>query len=302
MKNDMSHSVFFSIIIPVYNREKLIEKTLQSVLKLNYERFEVVVVDDGSTDRTAEVVASFKDVRIKYFFKENGERGAARNYGIKMSSGDFITFLDSDDLVYKNHLSEANRFININPSVNFFHQGYEIIDEQNKVLRKVNKVPKIANKSLLKGNQFSCLGVFLNKKVFDEPIGFSEDRRLSIGEDWLLWLKLSARHSILANNTVTAALVNHVNRSMSEFDLSSHQFSINYLAEELSKDENFMSSFGKSAVGRIKAHMLTLTSLNAVLANEKKLAFQYFLKGISCSFQEIFSKRTLVIFKLILIQ
>ena len=75
---------YFSIIIPTYNRASLITKTIESVL-LQDEAFEIVVVDDGSTDDTKEVVNSLLDSRVKYFYKENGERGAARNFGAQKS-------------------------------------------------------------------------------------------------------------------------------------------------------------------------------------------------------------------------
>ena len=103
--------ILFSIIIPTYNREKFIVKTIQSVLSQTYTNFELIIVDDGSTDNTEKFVRNVKDNRIKFFKKENKERGAARNYGTNKAKGDYITFLDSDDLLYSKYLEEANRFI-----------------------------------------------------------------------------------------------------------------------------------------------------------------------------------------------
>src|SRR5262249_61710555 len=89
-----------SIIMPAYNAGKYIADSIQSVLAQTYSDWELIVVDDGSTDNTATVVQQFvtRDSRIKYFFQENGRLGKARNTGIKNASGSLIAFLDSDDL------------------------------------------------------------------------------------------------------------------------------------------------------------------------------------------------------------
>ena len=88
---------FFSIIIPVYNREVLIRKSIQSALNQDFIDFEIIVIDDGSTDGTALAVKQFSDSRVKYFYQTNQERSAARNNGVLKSKGKFICFLDSDD-------------------------------------------------------------------------------------------------------------------------------------------------------------------------------------------------------------
>lgn len=88
-----------SIIIPLYNKEKNITSTLKSVLSQNYKNFEIIVVDDGSTDKSAENVKAIKDMRIKYFYKSNGGVSSARNYGVKVAKGDWILFLDADDIL-----------------------------------------------------------------------------------------------------------------------------------------------------------------------------------------------------------
>ena len=99
-----------SVIIPTYNRAKWLKKSIQSVLDQTYRDLELIVVDDGSTDRTPEVVKSFKDKRIRYFrqtkkfpIKSQGA-AAARNVGIKKARGEFIAFNDDDDLWKKRKL------------------------------------------------------------------------------------------------------------------------------------------------------------------------------------------------------
>ena len=94
----------FSVIIPLYNKETTILKTLDSVLAQTYPHFEVVVVDDGSTDRSAELVTSLADSRIRYFKKENGGPSSARNLGVEKAEKEWLLFLDADDLLLGNAL------------------------------------------------------------------------------------------------------------------------------------------------------------------------------------------------------
>jgi glycosyltransferase involved in cell wall biosynthesis len=94
-----------SVIIPFYNRERFLGESLDSVLKQSYQHIEIIAVDDGSTDGSAAVVTQFTTPRLRYLYQENGGAGAARNYGIAKSKGDFFAFLDSDDLWSEDKLS-----------------------------------------------------------------------------------------------------------------------------------------------------------------------------------------------------
>lgn len=98
---------FFSIIIPLYNRPAEIRELLDSLTQQTYKHFEVVVVEDGSTEKSEEIVASFRDrLEAKYFFKENSGPGLSRNYGATRASGDYFIFLDSDCIVPATYLQE----------------------------------------------------------------------------------------------------------------------------------------------------------------------------------------------------
>src|SRR5438105_4070082 len=107
----MSGKIFFSVIIPTYNRSHLIAKTLGYVLAQTYSDFEIIIIDDGSTDKTEEIIGSIKDARISYYKIDNAERGAARNYGVHKAKGDYVNFFDSDDALYNSHLSLAEKNI-----------------------------------------------------------------------------------------------------------------------------------------------------------------------------------------------
>ena len=135
--------ILFSIVIPTYNREKFIIKTIQSLLSQTYTKFEIIVVDDGSTDNTEKFVRNVKDKRIKFFKKENKERGAARNYGTNKAKGKYINFFDSDDLAYKNHLSEAMVMLHKFNNPEVFHLGYDMKNSKGSIVKRNKLVTDI---------------------------------------------------------------------------------------------------------------------------------------------------------------
>ena len=101
----------FSIIIPTHNRSELLSKAIESVVNQSFSDWEVIVVDDGSTDKTKEVVNAFDNSRIHYFYQENKERSAARNLGIQKAKGQYICFLDDDDYFLPNHLEVIEKSV-----------------------------------------------------------------------------------------------------------------------------------------------------------------------------------------------
>src|SRR5690606_12962360 len=95
---------FFSIIVPLYNKEKYLKATLKSVLQQTFIDFEIIIVNDGSTDKSLEIAKSFKNERIKIYTQENQGVSAARNLGIEKSTSEYCCFLDADDVWKDNHL------------------------------------------------------------------------------------------------------------------------------------------------------------------------------------------------------
>jgi glycosyltransferase involved in cell wall biosynthesis len=109
-------SPFFSVIIPTYNRGKFIQRTIESVLNQYFKNFELIIVDNKSTDNTKQIILSFNDERIKFIENDNNyERCYSRNVGIINSKGNYLLFLDSDDYIESNHLS--NWFFNISSTL-----------------------------------------------------------------------------------------------------------------------------------------------------------------------------------------
>ncbi|MCL9808514.1 glycosyltransferase family 2 protein [Flavobacterium luminosum] len=123
---------FFSVIIPLYNKEKFIRKTLTNVLKQSFQNFEIIVVNDGSTDNSLLEVEPLKDPRIKIFNQENKGAASARNFGVEAATGEVIAFLDADDLWLENHLEELYNLYNDFPDCGLYCSRYLIqLSEKN---------------------------------------------------------------------------------------------------------------------------------------------------------------------------
>lgn len=148
-------SELISIITPTYNCERFIGETIESVLKQSYKNWEMIIVDDCSTDNTYDVVRKYadNDSRIKYYLlEENSGAAVARTKAMQLATGDYIAFLDSDDLWISNKLECQLKFMKEN-NYNFTCTEYEQIDENGKSL---NKIIKVKNKTNYNGVLLNC--------------------------------------------------------------------------------------------------------------------------------------------------
>lgn len=116
-----------SVIIPTYNRADLVVQAVESVVNQTYKKIEIVVVDDGSTDNTCEVVKKYQD-KIKYIYQERSERSKARNRGFGCSRGDYVAFLDSDDLWLPTKIEKQVQVLNEEPRVGLVYTNVQFID------------------------------------------------------------------------------------------------------------------------------------------------------------------------------
>lgn len=190
-----------SIIIPLYNKEPHIKRTILSVLSQTYKYFELIVVDDGSTDKGLEIVKSFKDERIKIFEQVNSGVSSARNKGIDEASYELISFLDADDEWSSVFLEKFIKIINKYPKVGMIGSSYFIIGmDEKKIVPKFYDVPMkdgiIENyfKAAIKKNPTWSSTVMVHKKVFNKIGGFPID--LSRGEDSYMWNKIALHYTI----------------------------------------------------------------------------------------------------------
>lgn len=291
----MTNNPFFSIVIPTYNRANFISKAIESVLAQSFKDFEIVVVDDGSTDETEQVVMSIRNEKVRYFRKENEERAAARNFGARSAKGKYINFLDSDDTIYPHHLQTAKQFCDQFLEVKVFHLGYDIKDVRGVLLHSVSNIKSI-NRQILSGNVLSCNGVFLKREVMKE-LQFNEDRLLSSLEDWEFWIRLSARFQFLNSNTITSTVIQHDQRSVMMPDANRIKLKVNKFVKYVLADEINKATFGLG-LNKAKASALTYAALHLAMAKAgKRVIIHYLWSGISIHLGEMFKKRFLVIAK-----
>lgn len=172
----MSH--FFSVVIPLFNKENYILKTLDSVLKQQYNDFEIIVVNDGSSDNSLERVKSVKDPRLKVISQENQGVSVARNKGVFEAKGQFIALLDADDYWYPHHLNSLKQLIELFPNAGIYCDAYEIM-MQNKTIRKANFNIDLGNKPQLIGDYFESS--LINPIIWTSSAAFSKDKFQEIG-------------------------------------------------------------------------------------------------------------------------
>jgi glycosyltransferase involved in cell wall biosynthesis len=166
-----------SVIVPVYNRRHLVTGTLESILAQTVDDFEIIVVDDGSTDGTAASVAALaaRDSRIRYVFQENAGPGAARNRGIREARGCWVAFLDSDDLWVADKLANFKALIDDTPTLDFVHTNWERLypDGTRSRPRDINNFEALSSKDyLLKHFCLKTSTVLIRRDLLDRIGGY----------------------------------------------------------------------------------------------------------------------------------
>ena len=291
---ETSNDYFFSIIIPTYNRSAFLLKTIQSFIDQEYKNFELIIVDDGGSDNSGKVSKSFNDNRINYYWKENEERGAARNFGAKLAKGLYVNFFDSDDIAYPNHLQVAYDTIIAKKNPEIFHLGYDgkIGD---KIIYRYNTFNGDILNYGIKKKRISINSLFIRKDV-TQLVPFCEDRLLSVSEDALYVCQLAARHSFHYNNIITSTIVEHDKRSMVLAPYNQLKLRRDILLENLENDNIFMGKFGKY-LKDIKKEYDYLLALSCLKTGNYVYSRKYFYSYLSFSLFSFLDIRSIVYVK-----
>jgi glycosyltransferase involved in cell wall biosynthesis len=190
-----SKETFFSVVIPTFNMESFLRKSIKSVLNQNYKNFEIIVIDNFSKDNTKKLVKNFKNKKIKFFQINNGGViGKSRNLGIKKSKGNWIAFLDADDMWFKNRLSVLKKKIE-NKNFDFISSS-EIIEVQYNKTKKIwhygFKKNNNYEKFLRFGSVFSTSASVIKKEfITRKKILFSEKKIFASFEDFDFFLNMA---------------------------------------------------------------------------------------------------------------
>lgn len=182
--------VLVSVIIPAYNQGHFLGEAIQSVLEQTLSDFEILVIDDGSTDNTSQVAQSYSDKRLKYIYQQNRGLSGARNTGIRNSVGKYISYLDSDDLFLAEKLALLTEELENKPDLAFVAGQAIPIDEKGRQVGKTFDTPPPEDtRNLLLGNPLH-VGSVLLCRTWQERVGYF-DENLRSYEDWDMWLRLA---------------------------------------------------------------------------------------------------------------
>ena len=184
-----------SVVVPTYNHARYLGRALQSVLNQTYTNWEIIVIDNHSTDNTDEVMARFIDPRITYLkIHNNGIIAVSRNAGIRLAKGEWIAFLDSDDSWKKDKLKVCFEYMN--DKIDLIYHSLEIVSEEpRRFSRKLIKswqvrCPVIMD-LLLNGNALATSSVVVRKKLLMQVKGMNENPNMVAAEDYNTWLKIA---------------------------------------------------------------------------------------------------------------
>jgi tetratricopeptide (TPR) repeat protein len=179
-----------SVIIPTHNRSKLLRVAVESVLAQTYPNIEAIVVDDGSTDDTVVVMAQYAG-RVTYLKQTNQDVAAARNAGIRAASGEYLTFLDDDDLILPTKIERQVQVLASRPIVGLVHCGYYHIDEAGNRVDKVVFLPEGEVLKELVCRNFIWAGAPLLRRQCIERVGPFDEEIPAISADWDMWLRIA---------------------------------------------------------------------------------------------------------------
>jgi len=232
---------YFSVIIPLFNKQTTIGNTLKSALQQDFIDFEVIIVNDGSTDESEQEVLQFKNDKIKYFKTANKGVSSARNFGIVNATADYIAFLDADDLWFTNHLTDLFHLTNSFPNCGLFATNYEIVINRNKTIQ--TKFPLNMNKnwtgivdyffnSSFQNRIALTSAVAVRKSIFKSIESF--DTSLHFDQDLDLWIRIALKYKVCFCHTVSVRYFTNTPNRLSDKSVFDRNFSklIQFKTEE----------------------------------------------------------------------
>lgn len=248
----------FSVVIPLFNKELNIKNTILSVLKQNYQNFEIIVVNDGSTDNSIRVINEIKDERIRLINQENQGVSAARNKGIQEAKYEWIAFLDGDDIWESNHLEEIIKMIEIFPHEKVYTTSFNYSDNREVFRhRKDNTIFKVENyfKEVLREQLICSSIVVVNAQCFVQVGNFNLN--LNRGEDLDMWSRLAKNYNIIKSSKITAIynMDDHFSLTKSKSDYNKSILSIINLRGKYGFERLYLK---KMLIKRIKLDLRTL--------------------------------------------
>lgn len=179
-----------SVIIPVYNGEKYIREAIDSVLNQTFEDFEIIVIDDGSTDSTPMILKDYGN-KIRWKSQKNRGQASALNTGMKMAKGEYIAYLDADDICLPERLEIQVKYLDEHPDVGLVYADFYQIDENNNILRTIKSQP-FDDFLLLQQWSFIARSTVMHRRACFDEVGVF-DESITGKDDWDMWVRISER-------------------------------------------------------------------------------------------------------------
>ncbi len=208
MDKTLTSAPFISVILPVYNAEKYLQKAINSILNQTYKNYELIIINDGSTDNSRKIIEGYSDKRIKIINKDNSGLIDSLNIAISLASGDWIARMDADDISYSNRLETQIRYFHEDVAV--IGSQANIIDQNDNILTKTKFCINNDNIILQLIKKRPCIihpSTIINKSKLIKIGGY--DPKMKVAEDYDLWLRISKIGKLVNVNTPLLALRKH---------------------------------------------------------------------------------------------
>ena len=250
-----------SVIIPTYNRAHLVGNAIQSVLDQTFPDFEIIVIDDGSIDNTREVVSKYGE-EVIYIYQDNKERSVARNNGMKHAKGQYITFLDSDDLYLPDKLQVQVELMERNHEYGMSYSYSVWFDEKGKYLHTWRDnldgwiFPEMMR---AKHNKITVPSVMIRRIVLDRVGYFNES--VNICEDYEFWCRVAKKYPVLLIKKALV-IINTSSHPSEELFYSYFSHTLLYYQSILNSDQTISSSLKRAVYLDLSVKYLSLIHIS----------------------------------------
>jgi glycosyltransferase involved in cell wall biosynthesis len=303
LKMTNNNTPLISVIIPVHNGEKTIRGTIYSVLNQTYKNLEIIVINDGSLDLTLQVTASIKDPRFKVFSYQKSGVSVSRNRGIEQASGQFISFLDADDVWTPNKLEAQLKALQENPQASVAYSWVDYIDEYGSFFRHGNHITingdayeKMLVQNVLENgsNPLIRRQALINVGTFNNSLAYAED--------WDMWLRLAKRY-----NFVTVPYPHVLYRTSSQSGsnnvLKMEKGCLKFIEQAFSRAPVSLQYLKRKSLATLY-HYLTFKSLESPAGQQNGIiAIRFFSNAIFNDLSVIWQWQTIskVFFKIVMV-
>ena len=298
------NTLIFSVIITVFNKEKQIKNTIKSVLEQTYTNFEIIIINDGSTDASENEILKLTDAKISYFKTANKGAAAARNFAIEMAKSEWLCFLDGDDLWKISHLEELKRLLDDFPNCGIYASRYQLEFKTNtflepKFLGLENDYRGIVSnyfEASMNHPIATSSSILIPKKVFNEIGPFKT--YISSGQDTDMWLRIALHYPIAITNKVTATYLHYIENSLSKTDIGKKtilQF------EDFEKDEK-KNHFLKKYLDKYRKEYALHYKMANNKINSRKLYLQISKENLDLNYKIIYFTPNFILKNLLLIK